>query len=68
MIIAIFILAYAVNCSTYYKNRIEIFEVKGVIENFEMAENLTKIGSDPNVKGIVLKINSPGGGFMLRES
>ncbi len=68
LIIAIFILAYAVNCSTYYKNRIEVFEVKGVIENFEMAENLTEVGSDPNVKGIVLKVNSPGGGvYASRE-
>jgi len=68
VVIGIFILAYAVNCSRYYKNRIEVFEVKGVIENFELAENLAKIGYDPNVKGVVLKVNSPGGGvYASRE-
>ncbi len=62
VIIAIFVLAYVINCSIYYNNRIEVFEVEGVIDTFEMAENLTELGYDSNVKGIVLKVNSPGGG------
>ena len=48
VIIAIFILAYVVNCSIYYNNRIEVFEVEGVIDTFEMAKDLTELGYDPN--------------------
>jgi len=67
-VILIFFLAYAVNCSIYYRNRIEVFEVNGVIENFDMAENLMKIGYDDSVKGVVLRVNSPGGGvYASRE-
>ncbi len=62
VIIAIFVFAYVINCSIYYNNRIEVFEVEGVIDTFEMAENLTELGYDSNVKGIILKVNSPGGG------
>ncbi|MEA1994038.1 MAG: signal peptide peptidase SppA [Euryarchaeota archaeon] len=62
VIAVVFALAYAVNCSIYYNNRIEVFKVEGVIENFDMAEGVMALGKDPDVEGIVLKVNSPGGG------
>ncbi len=64
----ILILAYATNCYIYYNNRIEVFEIDGVLESFDDAEKLMNIGYDSDVKGVVLSMNSPGGGvYASRE-
>lgn len=45
-----------------YPNRIGVVEVKGLIdESQETLRNIVKFRKDPNVKAIVLRIESPGG-------
>ncbi len=66
---ALFFYSFSKNFLDYLEDRegggqkIAVVEVKGVInESDEIVEKLKKYGKDSSIKGILVRINSPGGG------
>ncbi|OPY86052.1 MAG: putative signal peptide peptidase SppA [Syntrophus sp. PtaU1.Bin208] len=49
-------------------NKIGIVDVEGIIkDSTEVVENLQEFGKDDSVKGVILRINSPGGGVAASQ-
>lgn len=72
VLLAIFIVIFIVNIILYSSagNYVAVIKIDGVINDTkanEWIETLSDARNDPNCKGVLLKVNSPGGGACASE-